>query len=49
MLGAQSPALYVLVVLSCPLIGQLATERANQRAAQNNYYIEPDFVLLKLI
>ena len=45
--------LCIVIVLSCPLIGCWATERANQRAAQNNYYIEPDFgvpsfVLLKL-
>ena len=45
--------LYVATVLSCPLIGCLANERANKRAAQNNYYIGPDFgvpgfVILKL-
>ena len=41
------------IVLSGPLIGCWTNERANQRAAQHNYYIEPDFevpgfVLLKL-
>ena len=28
---------------SFPLFGCWATERANQKTAQNNYYIEPDF------
>ena len=45
--------LCIVIILSCPLIGCWATERANQRAAQNNYYIEsdfgvPGFVLYKL-
>ena len=31
------------VARACPLIGGWATERVNQRAAQNNYYIEPNF------
>ena len=43
----------LVIVLSCPLIGSLSSSTANQRAAQNNYYAEPDFgvpgfVLLKL-
>ena len=29
--------------MSCSLIGSLSSSTANQRAAQNNYYIEPDF------
>ena len=29
--------------MSCPLIGSLSSSTANQRAAQNNYYTEPDF------
>ena len=45
--------LYIAIVLSCPLIGCWDTERANQRTAQNNSYIDLDFevpvyVLLKL-
>ena len=35
--------LYIVIVLSCPLIGSLSSSTANQRAAQNKYYIEPDF------
>jgi hypothetical protein len=33
----------LVIVLSCPLIGSLSSSTANQRAAQNNYCIEPDF------
>ena len=29
--------LYIVIVLSCPLIGSLSSSTANQRAAQNNY------------
>ena len=41
----KSPSLYayVVMVLSCPLIGSLRSSTANQRAAQNNCYKEPDF------
>ena len=35
--------LYLGIVFNCPLIGSWDTERANQRAAQNNYFIEPYF------
>ena len=35
--------LYIVIVLSCPLIGSLSGSTTNQRAAQNNCYIEPDF------
>ena len=39
-----SPALYTtLIVFSCLLIGSLTSSTANQRAAQNNCYIESDF------
>jgi hypothetical protein len=38
----QSP-LYIVIVLSCPLIGSLSNSTANQKAAQNNLYIEPEF------
>ena len=41
-LEPQSPALYVVCVLSCPLIGSCSSSTANQRAAQNNCYIKPD-------
>ena len=33
----------LVIVLSCPLIGSLSRSTANQEAAQNNYYTEPDF------
>ena len=35
-LEPQSPALYIVIVLSCPLIGSRSSSTANQRAAQNN-------------
>ena len=45
--------LYIVIVLSCPLISSLVSSTTNQMAAQNNCYIEPDFgnptiLLLKL-
>ena len=52
--GSPKVWLYKAIVLSCPLIDCWATERANLRATQNNFYnIKPDFwvpgfVLLKL-
>ena len=48
--GKPKVWLHIVIVLSCPLIDCWATERASQRAAQNNYYIEPvwGFVLFKL-
>ena len=36
--GIPKIQLCIAIVLSCPLIGCWATERANHRAAQNNYY-----------
>ena len=35
--------LYIVIVLSCPLIGSLSSSTANQRVAQNNCFIELDF------
>ena len=41
--GIPKVRLYLGIVFSCPLSGSWDTERNNQRAAQNNYYIEPNF------
>ena len=41
--------LYRAIILSSPLIGCWPTERANQRAAQDNYCIEPDFWVLGFV
>ena len=51
--GIHKVRLYIAIVLSCPFTGCWTNERANQRAAQNNYYIKPGFwvpgfVLLEL-
>jgi len=51
--GIPKVWLYIAIVLSCCLIGSWATERANQRATQNSFYLEldfgvPGFVLLNL-
>ena len=35
-LEPQSPALYIVIVLSCPLIGSRSSSTANQRVDQNN-------------
>ena len=35
-LEPQSPALYIVIVLSCPLIGSRSSSTANQRAGQKN-------------
>ena len=42
-IGIPKVQLYIAIVLSYPLIGCWATERANQRAVQNSYNKEPDF------
>ena len=35
-LELQSPTLYIVIILNCPLIGSRSNSKANQRAAQNN-------------
>ncbi len=35
--GTPKVQLYIVIDLSCPLIGSLSSSTANQRAAQNNY------------
>ena len=35
--------IYIVIVLSCPLIGSLSSSTTNQRAAQNFCYIDPEF------
>ena len=37
-LRPPKPGSFLVIILSCPLIGSLNSSTANQRAAQNNYY-----------